>query len=82
VVLPTIPESWVVRRYQMITLPSAFQKAAFMSELFGLLLTATLETLYMVGVAALFCAAGGLALGILLPGGVLPAPLGYKTLTP
>jgi ABC-type methionine transport system permease subunit len=44
-----------------------------------------METLYMVGVAALFCAAGGLALGILLvvtaPGGVLPAPLAYKTLT-
>lgn len=56
-----------------------------MSELFGLLLAATLETLYMVGVAALFCAAGGLALGILLvvtaPGGVLSAPLAYKTLT-
>jgi D-methionine transport system permease protein len=56
-----------------------------MNELFGLLLTATLETLYMVGVAALFCAAGGLALGILLvvtaPRGVLRAPLAYRTLT-
>lgn len=56
-----------------------------MNELFGQLLTSTLETLYMVGVSALFGAGGGLALGILLvvsaPSGVLAAPLFHKVLT-
>lgn len=55
-----------------------------MTELWTLLLTSTLETLYMVGVSAVFAAAGGLALGILLvvtaPGGVLAAPAIHKTL--
>lgn len=56
-----------------------------MSELFSLLFTSTLETLYMVSVAAVLCAAGGLVLGILLvvsaPGRVLSAPAIHKTLT-
>lgn len=56
-----------------------------MNELFSLLLTSTLETLYMVSIAAVLCAAGGLALGILLvvtaPGRVLSAPAIHKTLT-
>jgi len=55
------------------------------NELFSLLLTSTLETLYMVGIAAVLSAAGGLILGILLlvtaPGRVLPAPAIHKTLT-
>ncbi len=56
-----------------------------MSELFSLLLTSTLETLYMVGIAAVLCGAGGLALGILLvvtaPGRILSAPAIHKVLT-
>ena len=56
-----------------------------MSELFSLLFTSTLETLDMVSVAAVLCAAGGLVLGILLvvsaPGRVLSAPAIHKTLT-
>ena len=56
-----------------------------MSELFSLLFTSTLETLYMVSVAAVLCAAGGLVLGILLvvsaPGRVLSTPAIHKTLT-
>ncbi len=55
-----------------------------MSELFSLLLTSTLETLYMVGIAAVLCSVGGLALGILLvvtaKGRVLSAPAIHKVL--
>jgi ABC-type methionine transport system permease subunit len=55
------------------------------SELFSLLLTSTLETLYMVGIAAALCATGGLGLGILLvvtaPGRVLSAPAVHRMLT-
>ena len=56
-----------------------------MNELFSLLLTSTLETLYMVGIAAVLCSAGGLTLGILLvvtaPGRVLAAPVIHRILT-
>ena len=48
-----------------------------MNELTSLLWQSTLETLYMVAVAALFSACGGLALGLLLvltrPNGILAA---------
>ncbi|GAA4587062.1 D-methionine transport system permease protein [Actinoplanes octamycinicus] len=47
------------------------------SEVFELLGPATTETLYMVGVSALFTAIGGLLIGVLFvltePGGLLPA---------
>jgi D-methionine transport system permease protein len=56
-----------------------------MSELPGLLLRATLETLYMVGAAALFSAMGGLILGTLLVvlarGNILAAPRLHRAIS-
>jgi ABC-type methionine transport system permease subunit len=54
------------------------------STLAGLLWQGTLETLYMVGVAAIFSALGGLVGGVLLvataPGNISPAPIFHRTL--
>jgi ABC-type methionine transport system permease subunit len=56
-----------------------------MSELSVLLWQATLETLYMVGLSALFSAIGGLAGGVLLvamaPGNIAAAPVFHRVLT-
>lgn len=55
-----------------------------MNELAGLLWQSTLETLYMVGLAAVLSAFGGFALGLLLvitaPGGILAVPWLNRTL--
>jgi ABC-type methionine transport system permease subunit len=54
------------------------------STLAALLWQGTLETLYMVGVAAIFSALGGLVGGVLLvataPGNIAPAPIFHRTL--
>jgi D-methionine transport system permease protein len=56
-----------------------------MNELPGLVLAATLETLYMVGAASLLSAGGGLVLGTLLvvlaPGNILASPRLHKAIS-